>query len=80
MLQLLHTIDSRHTRDAILLDWFPHKIPFPIVTTDDYLIQTAEDMLAFIRQKLASTRKKTIPLLTFGSKILNAFSVPLKYQ
>ena len=36
------------TRDAISVDWFPHQIPFPKVTTDDYLTQTTEDMLALI--------------------------------
>ena len=60
------------THDAISLDWFPHQIPFPKVTTYDYLTQTAKDMLAIIRQKLASTRKNT-PSLTYGSKILNAY-------
>ena len=36
------------TRNAISVDWFPHQIPFPKVTTDDYLTQTAEDMLSLI--------------------------------
>ena len=62
------------TRDAISVDWFPHQIPFPKVTTDDYLTQTAEDMLDLIHQKLAPTRKKPIPSLTYGSKLLNSYT------
>ena len=31
--------------DAMILNWFPKVIPFPKVTTDDYLHQTVEDML-----------------------------------
>ena len=49
------------TCNSISVDWFPHPIPFPNVTTDDYLTQTAEDMLDLIRQKLASTRKTPSP-------------------
>ena len=60
--------------DAISVDWFPHQIPFPKLTTDDYLTQTAKNMLDLIRQKLAPTRKKPIPSLTYGSKLLNAYT------
>ena len=56
------------------VDWFPHQIPFPKVTTDDYLTQTAKDMISLIRKKMASTRKKPIPLLTYGSKILKTYT------
>ena len=49
-------------RDAISVDWFPHQILFPKVTTEDYLTQTTEVMLDLIRQKLAPTRKKPHPL------------------
>ena len=62
------------THDAISVDWFPHQIPFTKVTTEDYLTQTAEDMLNLIRQKLAPTRKNPTPLLTYGSKLLNAYT------
>ena len=62
------------TRDAISVNWFPYQIPFPKVITDDYLTQTAEDMLDLIRKKLAPTRKKTFPSLTYGSKLLNAYT------
>ena len=46
------------TCNAISVDWFPHQIPFPKVTMDDYLTQTAKEILALIRKKLASNRKK----------------------
>ena len=36
------------TRDAISVDWFPHQIPLPKLTTDDYLNQTADEMLDLI--------------------------------
>ena len=65
---------NQSTRDVISVDWFPHQIPFPKVTTDDYLTHTDEYMLDLIRQKLAPTRKKTIPLLMYGSKLLNAYT------
>ena len=60
--------------NAISVEWFPHQIPFPKVTTDDYLTQTAKDMLDLIRKKLETTRKKPIPSLTYGSKLLNAYT------
>ncbi len=36
-------------RDALTVDWFPHKVPFPRVSTDNYLRQTATDMLALLQ-------------------------------
>jgi hypothetical protein len=38
-------------RDALTIDWFPHNVPFPRVTTDEYLRQTAHDMLKLIQNK-----------------------------
>jgi hypothetical protein len=35
-------------RDALTIGWFPHNIPFPKVSTDDYLRQTATDMLSLL--------------------------------
>ena len=60
------------------MDWFPYQIPFPKVTTGDYLTQTAEDMLELISQELAPTRKKTIPSLTYSSKLLNVYTETAK--
>jgi hypothetical protein len=57
------------TRDALTVDWFPHNIPFPKVTADEYLRQTANDMLTLIQ----GTKTNPIPSLTFGSNITNAY-------
>jgi hypothetical protein len=35
-------------RDALTIDWFPHNVPFPKITADEYLCQTANDMLTLI--------------------------------
>jgi hypothetical protein len=56
-------------RDALTIDWFPHKnVPFPKVTADEYLRQAATDMLTLIQDKAAHP----IPSLTYGSNITNA--------
>ena len=51
------------------VEWFPKVIPFPKVTTDDYLQQTAEDMLVLLQH----TNKQQMPTLTFGSNITNTY-------
>jgi hypothetical protein len=56
-------------RDALTVDWFPHKVPFPKVSTDEYLRQTATDMLTLIQ----GTATHPIPSLTYGSSITNAY-------
>jgi hypothetical protein len=56
-------------RDALTIDWFPHAVPFPKVSTDDYLRQTATDMLTLIQGKSAQPS----PSLTFGSNLRNAY-------
>jgi hypothetical protein len=56
-------------RDVLTVDWFPHKVPFPKVTTDEYLRQAATDMLTLLEDKTANT----IPSLTYGSNIINAY-------
>ena len=50
-------------RDALTIDWFPHNVPFPKVTANEYLRQTANDMLRLIQDKAAHP----IPSLTYGS-------------
>jgi hypothetical protein len=56
-------------RDALTIDWFPHNVPFPKVTADEYLRQTANDMLMLIQEKTTHP----IPSLTYGSNITNAY-------
>ena len=57
------------TRDAVTLEWFPHTIPYPTVTHDTYLRQTAEDLLALLKPQ----NKENLSDLTFGSPIFNAY-------
>ena len=54
--------------DVLTLDWFPHTVPFPTVTADDYLKQTSDDMLSLLQAKTT----KASPL-AFSSPITNAF-------
>jgi hypothetical protein len=56
-------------RDALTIDWFPHQVPFPKVTTDEYLKQTAEDMLTILEDKTSAP----IPTLTYGADLTNAY-------
>jgi hypothetical protein len=56
-------------RDALTIDWFPHNVPFPRVTANEYLRQTANDMLTLIQDKATHP----IPSLTYGSNITNAY-------
>jgi hypothetical protein len=58
-------------RDVLKVDFFPEKIPFPKFTPDDYLKQTAEDMLHLLQ---APAQSSTVPSLAFGSPILNAYA------
>jgi hypothetical protein len=51
-------------------DWFPHNVPFPHITANEYLRQTANDsMLTLIQDKTT----RPIPSLTYGSNITNAY-------
>ena len=64
--------DTMAERDVLKVDFFPQKISFPTFTRDEYLQQTAEDMLHLLQDK-----PNTLPLhdpLTFGSPILNAYA------
>jgi hypothetical protein len=56
-------------RDALTVDWFEHDIPFPKVTTDEYLRQCATDMLTLIQDKTTNP----IPSLTYGCNVTNAY-------
>jgi hypothetical protein len=56
--------------DALTVDWFPHKVPFPKVGTGEYLPrQTATDMLTLLQ----GTQAQPLPSLTYGSPISNAY-------
>ena len=58
-------------RDVLKVDFFPEKIPFPKFTREEYLRQTAEEMLHLL------TPKAEAPLLAplaFGPPVLNAFA------
>jgi hypothetical protein len=51
-------------RDALTVDWFLHKVPFPKVGTDKYLRrQTATDMLTLLQ----GTQAQPLPSLTYSS-------------
>ena len=45
--------------------WLPHNIPFPKATTEDYLIQAAQDIVTLLKQKA------TIPLPHHPNNTLN---------
>jgi hypothetical protein len=55
-------------RDALIVDWFPCKVPFPKVSTDDCLRQTANNVLTLIHNQVANP----VSSLTYGSSITNA--------
>jgi hypothetical protein len=54
--------------NVLTVDWFPHTVPFPKVNTDDYLRQTAGDMLSLLHK-----RKEHQSPLASGSTTKNAF-------
>jgi len=57
-------------RDCLTVDWFPQTIAFPKVTADEYLRQTATDMLTLLQNGNAPN---PIPSLTYGSRTTNAY-------
>jgi len=61
-----------HERDVLKVDFFPKKIPFPSFSRDDYLKQTAEDLLHLLQD--ASPASTVHEPLSFGPPILNAFA------
>jgi hypothetical protein len=38
-------------RHALTVEWFPHRVPIPKTTTEDYLKQTANDLLHILKSK-----------------------------
>ena len=55
---------TRSERDCHTLTFFPHSIPIPKVTTDDFLCQAAGDII----QILTSTPDTVVPTLKLGIK------------
>ena len=41
--------DTKATRDADTVEFFPKNIPFPKTTSEDYLLQSASDILAILK-------------------------------
>jgi hypothetical protein len=68
--------DTMAERDVLKVDFFPQKIPFPKFTRDDYLQQTAEDMLHLLQEPQSTTPSSQAisDPLAFGPPILNAFA------
>jgi hypothetical protein len=63
--------DTMKERDVLKVDFFPEKIIFPKFSSEDYLKQTAEDMLHLLK---APQRSSMASSLAFGTPILNAFA------
>ena len=53
--------------DVLTVEWFAHTVPLPTVTSDNYLEQTADDMLSILQSQIENNSP-----LTFGSTIKNA--------
>ena len=60
--------DTCCERDADTVEFFPQRISFPRVTTDNYLRQAATNIAHILRQP-----QKTIPTLTYGMPVTNAY-------
>jgi hypothetical protein len=54
--------------NILIVDWFPHTVPFPKVDTDGYLRQTANNMLSLLHGQ-----KENQSPLAFGSTTKNTF-------
>jgi hypothetical protein len=58
---------TRSVRDADTVEFFPKSIPFPKTTTEDYLIQSAQDII-----QLLKSPPKQLPFLQYGDETKNA--------
>ena len=56
-------------KDADTVEFFPHKIAFPVETTDSCLRQAATDIVELLRK-----RKPSYPSLQYGDEVKNALS------
>ena len=63
--------DTLQECDVLKVDFFLQKVPFPKITNNNYIRQTAEDMLQLFRATKPSNEPDP---LTFGDPVLNAFS------
>ena len=59
--------DTKATRDADTVEFFPQDIPFPKTTSEDYLLQSASDILAILKSPPTS-----LPYLHYGDATKNA--------
>ena len=62
--------DTLHECDVLKVDLFPQKFLFLKITNEEYLRQTAEDMLQLLRAIKPTPKPNP---LTFGAPALNAF-------
>ena len=60
---------TRSERDCDIVTFFPNVVPFPKVTTDDFLRQAATDIVSILSQ---SSSKTNIPSLEAGDTTRNA--------
>ena len=56
-------------RNALAVEWFPHKIPLPKTTTEEYLKQVASDLLTILK----TTNGQAFPNLEYGNKVMKTF-------
>jgi hypothetical protein len=61
--------ETRGTRIANTLEYFPTQTPFPKSTTEDYLRQSINDILAILNDP----KPPIAPFHTFGDDAMNAF-------
>ena len=59
--------DTKATRDADTVEFLPKEIPFPNTTSEDYLLQSASDILAILKSP-----PKSLPYLQYGDSTKNA--------
>jgi hypothetical protein len=57
--------------DVLKVDFFPEKISFPLATNDDYLCQTAKDMLHLLQPIHPHNMQHPF---VFGAPMLNALT------
>jgi hypothetical protein len=58
---------TRSVRDADTIEFFPKTIPFPTTTTEDYLIQSTQDIIQLLKEP-----PKNLPFLQYGNETKNA--------
>ena len=61
---------TQSLRDSVTVEWFPSSVPFPKVGQDEYLRQTADDLLTLLENQ---PQASVYPSLQFGSPTKNAY-------